>query len=226
MVCSPISEQFRKQVRNNEELSIVEFAMKYRASKARRPNQPFNYSALDAAIVAETAEKIVAGKKLTHFLETGLWTSIGAEGYANWGIDRAGTAIGPCCFRLRVGDLMRFGILVLDKGQDPRGYQVVPERGLISLRGTGRARTTFLAETHLTTQSVRSPIATSGGCFRSEQTSPRLGEGAVCPHLPTENTLIVQISDWRGENDELQCDTFRAHDELMRPLTRKNIGRF
>ena len=191
--------------------------MKYRASKARRPNQPFNYSALDAAIVAETAEKIVAGKKLTHFLETGLWTSIGAEGYANWGIDRAGTAIGPCCFRLRVGDLMRFGILVLNKGQDPRGYQVVP-RAWFDLATRYRPGADDIPRGN-SSYNAKCPLAYRyfWWLFPKRTDFTAFGRGGQFVHIyPTENTLIVQISDWRGENDELQCDTFRAHDELMR----------
>ena len=123
------SVRFTKRVRNKpNELSVVDFAQKYHR---RDREYPFNYSALDAAVAAVAAERIL-NRKLTAFLEQGLWASIGADAEATMGVDKVNTAIGPCCFRLRAGDLVRFGLLVLHKGKDPVVDRLSRQHGLTS----------------------------------------------------------------------------------------------
>lgn len=47
-------------------------------------------------------------------------------------MDKAGTAIGPCCFTATIGDLARFGLLVLRCCQDGDGKEIIPRLGSIS----------------------------------------------------------------------------------------------
>ena len=70
-----------------------------------------------------------------------------------------------------------------------------------------------------TIAAVLSPIDTSGGCSRTETDFTAIGMGGQFVHVyPDKDTLIVQLSDWDDGGDELECETFRAHDALMRAM--------
>lgn len=119
------NEQFRRRVRGKWE-TVTEFASKYRGAATGPETPEFNYSALDAAMAAVAAEAMLGNERLTEFLEHGIWRAIGAEAPASWGVDKAETAIGPCCFRATVRDLARFGLFVLNKGRNADGRQIIP----------------------------------------------------------------------------------------------------
>ncbi|RVP48889.1 hypothetical protein [Sinorhizobium medicae] len=76
-------------------------------------------------MAAVAAEAMLGNERLTEFLEHGIWRAIGAEAPASWGVDKAETAIGPCCFRATVRDLARFGLFVLNKGRNADGRQII-----------------------------------------------------------------------------------------------------
>ncbi|MDX0432831.1 serine hydrolase [Sinorhizobium medicae] len=119
------NEQFRRRVRGKWE-TVTEFASKYRGAATGPETPEFNYSALDAAMAAVAAEAMLGNERLTEFLEHGIWRAIGAEAPASCGVDKAETAIGPCCFRATVRDLALFGLFVLNKGRNADGRQIIP----------------------------------------------------------------------------------------------------
>ena len=211
------SVQFTKRVRNKpNELSVVDFAQKYHR---RDREYPFNYSALDAAVAAVAAERIL-NRKLTAFLEQGLWASIGADAEATMGVDKVNTAIGPCCFRLRAGDLVRFGLLVLHKGKDPRGRQIIPTAWFdLATTPAPDGRNRILEGNASYNRGCPLSYRYFWWLFPNQTDFTAIGMGGQFVHVyPDKDTLIVQLSDWHDGGDELECETFRAHDALMRAM--------
>ncbi|MET4691906.1 serine hydrolase domain-containing protein [Sinorhizobium fredii] len=209
------AELFRSKVREGLMESIPTFAHRFVFASTAGPH--FNYSALDAAVASATAESLLDDRSLLQFMEKGLWASIGAEADASWGVDKAGTAIGPCCLRATVRDLARFGLLVLRKGRDGQGNQVIP-------RAWFEIATKRLGEEDAIPDGNRSQNA---GCpldyryywwLRQNRTDfTAVGRDGQFVHVyPESDTVIVQISDWKAwtNGDALECETFRAHDAL------------
>jgi CubicO group peptidase (beta-lactamase class C family) len=209
------ADLFRAKVREGLTETIPKFAHRFVFRSAADPQ--FNYSALDAAIASATAERILGDTSLVRFMEIGLWASIGAEADATWGVDKAGTAIGPCCLRATIRDLARFGLLVLNKGRDGEGKQVIPKAWF-------EIATKRMGEEDAIPDGNQSQNA---GCplgyryfwwLRRDRTDfTAVGRDGQFIHIYPENdTVIVQIADWKAwtNGDALECETFRAHDAL------------
>ncbi|MCA1367192.1 serine hydrolase [Bradyrhizobium sp. BRP14] len=209
------AELFRSKVREGLMESIPTFAHRFVFRSAAGPQ--FNYSALDAAIASATAERILGDTSLVRFMENGLWASIGAEADATWGVDKAGTAVGPCCLRATVRDLARFGLLVLREGRNPQGKRVIP-------RSWFEIATKRVGDEDAIPNGNRSQNA---GCpldyryfwwLRRNRTDfTAVGRDGQFIHIyPESDTVIVQIADWKAwtNGDALECETFRAHDAL------------
>lgn len=214
------SARFDWHVKERQSVSIVEFAKTYRS---RGPKAAFNYSALDASINAAVAEEMLGDQKLVDFLESGLWKAIGAKARARWRTDYTGTLIGGCCSYMRIRDLARFGLLVLNDGRSPDGRQVIP-------------RAWFdLATSHTPDRADSIPSGNyshNEGCpldyrfqwwlFPRPRTDfTAVGINGQFLHIyPDEDVLIVQISDWgRWEDgDRRECASFAVHDALMKAL--------
>ncbi|KRB56181.1 hypothetical protein ASE04_28940 [Rhizobium sp. Root708] len=205
---------FEKYVRHDMTESVVHFAQRFGFRSG--PPIAFNYSALDAAVAAASAERLLAGAPLTRFFEEGLWTAIGAENKATWGIDNTGLAIGPCCFKASARDLARFGLFVLRKGRDNAGNVVVPE-GWFEIATKGSPNFP-----ELRTPFQNSDCHLDYGFFwwlRQGKTDfTAVGRDGQFVHVfPEKDTVIVQISDWHAwtNGDALECESFRAHDALV-----------
>lgn len=205
---------FALMVRKSMAQSILAFAHRYPFRRYGTPTA-FNYSALDAAVVAATAERLLEDSSLVSFMETEFWAAIGAEADATWGVDKAGTAIGPCCLRATVGDLARFGLLVLNEGRAPGQRQII-------------ARSWFEIATKRTGDGDKIPDDSQSqnlGCrleyryfwwLRDKRNDfTAIGRNGQFVHIyPDRDTVIVQISDWDTWSDPLLCETFLAHDAL------------
>ncbi|MDX0949473.1 serine hydrolase [Sinorhizobium medicae] len=215
------NERFRRRVREGRE-TVVEFASRYRSVERKGGAARFNYSALDAAMVAVSAEIMLKGERLTKFLERELWDAIGAEASASWGVDVSQTAIGSCCFRATVRDLARFGMLVLAKGRDADGRQVIP--------GAWFDIATKRDPSGADKIPLDSP-SFNPGCpldyryfwwlFPNRTDFTAIGRSGQFVHVyPDYDTVIVQISDWGAwENgNDLECKTFKAHDALVKAM--------
>jgi len=212
------NEQFRRRVRGEWE-TVTDFASKYRGAAPGGETPEFNYSALDAAMAAVVAEEMLARERLTEFLERGIWHAIGAEAPASWGVDIAETAIGPCCFRATVRDLARFGLLVLNKGRNAEGRQVIPT-AWFDIATAGHSPIDAIPGDN---------PSVNGGCpldyrhfwwlFPGRSDFTAIGRSGQFVHIyPDTDTVIVQISDWGAwkNGDYLQCETFKVHDALVK----------
>ncbi len=205
---------FSLMVRKSMAQSILEFAHRYPFRRSGTP-PAFNYSALDAAIVAATAERLLQNRSLVNFMETEFWAAIGAEADATWGVDKAGTAIGPCCLRATVGDLARFGLLVLNRGRAPGQRQIISRTWFEMATKREVGHDTIPDESP--SQNIGCPLEYRYFWWlrkgRSDFTA--IGRDGQFVHVyPDRDTVIVQISDWDDWSDALQCETFLAHDAL------------
>ncbi len=211
---------FSQRVRHLHE-SVPHFARRYVLRTIWPPS--FNYSALDTAIAAQAADEMLGGMRLTKFLETGIWAAIGAESEAMWGVDKAGTAIGPCCFKATVGDLARFGLLVLRRGKDRDGKEIIPEAWFdIATRSRGSAD-----QIPPENRSANAGWPMHYGYFwwlnaKGTDFSAIGRDGQFIHVFPDNDTVIVQISDWNAwtNGDALEVDTFEAHRALVATIGR------
>ncbi|WP_197423399.1 serine hydrolase [Sinorhizobium sp. Sb3] len=211
---------FSQMVRKRQE-SVLDFAHRYVLRKPWSPT--FNYSALDAAIAAQTADDMLDSVRLTSFLETGIWAAIGAESRATWAVDKSETAIGPCCFKATIGDLARFGLLVLRRGKDCFGKEIIPEAWFdIATKSRGD-----VDEIPPENQSANANWPMHYGYFwwlNPEGTDfSAIGRDGQFIHIfPDSKTVVVQISDWGAwtNGDVLQVETFEAHKALVSAIER------
>ncbi|MHA4734047.1 MULTISPECIES: serine hydrolase domain-containing protein [Ensifer] len=211
---------FRQMVRKRQE-SVLEFSHRYVLRKPWSPT--FNYSALDAAIAAQAADEMLGRVRLTEFLETGIWAAIGAESIATWAVDKSETAIGPCCFKATVGDLARFGLLVLRRGKDCRGNEIIPEAWFdIATKSRGD-----VDKIPPKNQSANANWPLHYGYFwwlNPEGTDfSAIGRDGQFIHIfPDSKTVVVQISDWGAwtNGDALQVESFEAHKALVSAIGR------
>ncbi|ANM04675.1 beta-lactamase/transpeptidase-like protein [Rhizobium phaseoli] len=214
---------FAKLVRVDMQESVITFAPRF---GFRSGSAKFNYSALDAAVAAAVAERLLADEPLTHFLQAGLWAAIGAESKATWGVDNTGLAIGPCCFKASARDLARFGLLVLQKGRDAKGQVIIPEAWFdIATKPSDRF------------SDIGPPFQNNGcrldyGYFwwvrQNRNDFTAVGRDGQFVHVfPNSNTVVIQISDWHAwtNGDALQCETFRAHDALVWAIGHRGNGK-
>jgi CubicO group peptidase (beta-lactamase class C family) len=212
------SDAFAKKVRENPKKTIVEFAQKYKSTGDENSHGPFNYSALDASINGAVAEALLGNKKLTKFLEEGIWAKLGMEAKGRWAVDKNDTAIGECCLNATVRDLARFGMFVLAKGMARGNVELVP------------AAWFDLATKHGTKGEDEIPVGNPShneGCpldYRYQwwlRKSPStdftaIGISGQFVHIyPADNAVIVQISDWKKWDDRLECESLKAHDALV-----------
>ena len=213
------SMRFSRDVRNNWKFGVVEFAMKFQLRSLSGYRRPFNYSALDAAVAAAVTEKMIHGK-LTDFLQSGIWSAIGAEKRASWGIDKTGLGIGPCCFRAAVGDLARFGMLVLNKGRDPKGRELIPRAWFEVATQHGPKGVDAIPPGN-GSYNRRCPLEYRyfWWLFPGRNDFTAVGRGGKFIHIyPSSDTVIVQISDWGRNGNYLECESFKAHDAIVNAM--------
>ncbi|WP_457588367.1 serine hydrolase domain-containing protein [Ensifer canadensis] len=211
------ANQFSLDVRNLK-MNVRDFARHYRA-RDEDSDDSFNYSALDAAVVTVVAERMVAPSSLTDFLAKGIWSAIGAQSDASWGVDRDGTAIGPCCFKAQAGDLARFGVFVLNKGRVGRS-QIVPEAWFDIATRTNTGDDDAIAPKNRY-QNIGCPLEYRYFWWRRRGHSDftAIGRDGQFVHVyPDSGTVVVQISDWKAwsNGSARECLTFQAHDALVR----------
>jgi CubicO group peptidase (beta-lactamase class C family) len=209
-------------VRQKQTATVEEFARRYR-SRVSAVKPHFAYSALDAAVAALTTEQI-AGKKLPALAFQKIWNPIGASSAAKWGVDKADTALGNCCFKATSEDLARFGMLVLNKGKAQGATHVVPP-GWFDLATSRVSGGDDAIPNGSPSQNASCPMDYRYFWWLRQKRSDfaAVGTNGQFIHVyPNSGVVIVQISDWQGwtDGDRRECESFRAHDALVDAMTR------
>ena len=86
----------------------------------------FNYASIQTDILGMVIEG-ASGKSLEEFFEAEFWSRLGAEFPAGMGTDGFGQPIVQGAISLTLPDLARTAMLVLNKGQNHRGEQIVSQ---------------------------------------------------------------------------------------------------
>jgi len=109
------------------------------ASRTAPPGERFNYSSGTSNIVSWVLEA-ATGKPLATYAGERLWSRIGAERDAFYGLSRSEprTAIGAGAFNATARDLARFGLLMAEDGV-AGGRQLVPAEWVHRSRGSAAA---------------------------------------------------------------------------------------
>ncbi|HEU4347743.1 MAG TPA: serine hydrolase [Actinoplanes sp.] len=107
------------------------------APRRSAAGERFNYSTFDAQVLGWVLEA-ATGRPLAEYASDRLWTRIGAERDAFYGLSRSlpRTAIGAGAFNATARDLARIGLLMADDGV-AGGRQLVPGGWVRRSRGAG-----------------------------------------------------------------------------------------
>lgn len=92
--------------------------------RAREPGRFNNYISSDSMALGLVLES-ATGMPLSRYLETRLWSAMGAEADAFWNMDATGRDLALCCLNATLRDYARFGRLYLEKGARD-GVQIIP----------------------------------------------------------------------------------------------------
>ena len=89
------------------------------------PGSVFNYSTGESTLLSELLHT-VTGKTVADYLSEKLWSKIGMDSDAYWPIDKEGMEMGGGGMSLSLGDLARFGLLMLNDGLH-NNQRILPE---------------------------------------------------------------------------------------------------
>ena len=102
--------------------SLDEFITSLKNEKT--PGSYNRYVSADTQVLSMVL-KGATDKSLTDYMQTKLWSKLGAENDAEWVTDRDGTELALGGLNATIRDLAKFGILYLNKGQNFKGEQLV-----------------------------------------------------------------------------------------------------
>jgi hypothetical protein len=94
--------------------------------KAYRAGKVFNYASIQTDILGMVIEGS-SGVPLEEYFETEFWSRIGAEFPAGMGTDGFGQPIVQGTISMTLPDLARAAMLILNRGQNHRGEQIVSQ---------------------------------------------------------------------------------------------------
>ncbi len=100
---------------------------KFPSRELKAPEVPFQFA---------VAEKGIAPKTITGYLQERVWSQIGMEYDASWSIDCKNDGIEKtyCCLNARARDFAKLGRLYLNDGKWD-GEQIIPEKSTMALIG-------------------------------------------------------------------------------------------
>jgi CubicO group peptidase (beta-lactamase class C family) len=78
------------------------------ARRAHAPSTVFKYSGLDTAVLGLLVERI-SGKPMADYLSGKIWSPMGAQADASWGLDGDGRELAYCCLNATLRDYARLG---------------------------------------------------------------------------------------------------------------------
>ena len=122
--------------RANSHQETMEGFLSTLAAQGHGHGRKFYYASPNTDLLGLVVER-ATGIRLHEYMSEKLWEPIGAKDAAYISVDRVGTArtAGGMCITTR--DLARIGQLVMDKGQNRSGKQIVPHTWIDDLRTNG-----------------------------------------------------------------------------------------
>jgi len=180
----------------------------------------FEYRSCESDVLGWVCEA-AAGVRMPVLMSDLLWSRIGAEVDANIGVDSAGAGMFDGGISAALGDLLRFGAMVLREGTSLTGEQVLPAAWLAdTFDGGPDSREAFAA----------SPTATlmPGGMYRNQYWFPSADpDVALCLGIHgqmvylnrREDLVAVKVSSWPTPQDpDKLFSTLDAFDAVAREL--------
>lgn len=181
---------------------------------------PFEYRSCETDVLGWVCEA-AAGMRMPVLMSELLWIRIGAEVDANIGVDSVGAGMFDGGISAALGDLLRFGAMVLGEGTSLTGEQVLPAAWLAdAFDGGPDSREAFAA----------SPTATlmPGGMYRNQYWFPSadpdvalcLGIHGQMVYLNRRESLVAaKVSSWPTPQDaDKLFATLDAFDAVAREL--------
>jgi CubicO group peptidase (beta-lactamase class C family) len=111
---------------NGDPKGLRDFVRQNLNEKSYPAGKVFNYASIQTDILGMVIEG-ASGKSLEDFFEAEFWSRLGAEFPAGMGTDGFGQPIVQGTISLTLPDLARTAMLVLNKGQNYRGEQIVSQ---------------------------------------------------------------------------------------------------
>jgi CubicO group peptidase (beta-lactamase class C family) len=93
--------------------------------KVHQAGKVYNYSSIQTDILGMIIEG-ASGKSIAEFFEEEFWSKLGAEYDAGFGTDGFGQALAQGAISMTLPDFARAALLVLNKGRNHKGEQIVP----------------------------------------------------------------------------------------------------
>jgi len=112
--------------RDGDPHGLHDFVRKNLNEKAYPAGRVFNYASIQTDILGMVIEG-ATGKSLESFFEEEFWSKLGAEYPAGMGTDGYGQPIVQGTISMTLPDFARAALLVLDKGKNFQGEQIVSE---------------------------------------------------------------------------------------------------
>ena len=112
--------------REGDPEGLRDFVQQNLNEKAWRAGHAFNYASIQSDILGMILEG-ASGVPLEEYFETELWSKLGAEFPAGMGTDGFGQPIVQGAISITLPDFARAALLILDRGRNHRGEQVVSE---------------------------------------------------------------------------------------------------
>jgi len=133
------SSKFRDAAQKS---GIVEASRQFNEREAPQGSR-FSYASIETSLIG-AALKAATGESVATYLSARLWQAIGAEGEAQWQLDRTGLEWAQCCVFALPRDYLRLGIVLANDGKRPdTGQQVVPREYLLDSTDRHRADEPF-----------------------------------------------------------------------------------
>jgi CubicO group peptidase (beta-lactamase class C family) len=193
--------------------SMYEYLTTLRA--ARPHGRAFEYRSCETDILGWVAER-ASGVRMPDLLSSLIWSRIGAEQDMDAAVDPAGAVFHDGGLAATLRDLGRFGQLLLDRGVNGVGEQVIPAW--------------WIADSYAAGPDSRDKFASSGnaswlpaGGYRNQFWLPGNREVLLCLGIhgqliwvePARRLVVVKLSSWPLPQDVSRLlDTFAAIDMI------------
>ena len=112
--------------RDGDPKGLRDFVRQNLNEKSYPAGKVFNYASIQTDILGMVIEG-ASGKSLEEFFEVEFWSQLGAEFPAGMGMDGYGQPIVQGTISMTLPDFARAAMLVLDKGKNHRGEQIVSQ---------------------------------------------------------------------------------------------------
>lgn len=101
-------------LRRRDSPGLAPLLAKYETREAQ-PGTRFHYASSESMVLGLVLAS-ATGRRLADYASEKLWSRIGAEADAAWGIDPKGEGLGSCCFNARLRDYARLALTLANDG--------------------------------------------------------------------------------------------------------------